>query len=127
MGQLRTIQEELVDLGYQIVAVSADRPEKLSATVDKNSLTYQLVSDATQEGATAFGLAFRDEQALQGSQRFRNLLEEASGRDHHTLPVPAVYLIGSDGIVDFLYVNPDHRVRLAPEILLAAARVHSEK
>ena len=95
--------------------------------MDKNSLTYQLVSDVSQEGATGFGLTFRDEQALQGSERFRNLLEEASGRDHHILPVLAVYLIGSDGVVDFLYVNPDHRVRLAPAILLAAARVHAEK
>ena len=127
MGQLRTIQEELVELGYQILAVSPDRPEKLSATVDKNSVIYQLVFDPSQEGATAFGLAFRDEQAMQGSERFRKLLEEASGEGHHILPVPAVYLIGSDGVVDFLYVNPDHRVRLAPEILLAAARVHSEK
>ncbi len=116
-----------MELGYQILAASPDRPEKLSATVDKNSVTYQLVSDPSQEGATAFGLAFRDEQAMQGSERFRKLLEEASGEGHHILPVPAVYLIGSDGVVDFLYVNPDHRVRLAPEILLAAARVHSEK
>ena len=103
-----------MELGYQILAVSADRPDKLSATVEKHSLTYQLLSDASQKGATAFGLAFRDEQAVQR-------------REHHTLPVPAVYLIGSDGIVDFLYVNPNPSVRLAPEILLAAARVHSEK
>ena len=39
---------------------------KSFATVDKNSVTYQLVSDPSQEGATAFGLAFRDEQAMQG-------------------------------------------------------------
>ena len=96
-------------------------------TVEEQELTYQILSDASQSGATALGLAFRDEAALQGAERFRELLEEASGMNHHTLPVPAVYLIGSDGVVDFLYVNPDHRVRLAPEILLAAARVFAEK
>ena len=39
------------------------------------------------------------------------------------LPVPAVYLVDSEGTVQFNYVHPNYRVRLDPDLLLAAAQV----
>ena len=38
------------------------------------------------------------------------------------LPVPAVFLVGTDQIVRFQYANPDHKVRLQADALLEAAR-----
>jgi peroxiredoxin len=116
-------------LGFEIVAASADRPEKLNETLDKNSLTYRLVSDASTEAAQAFGLAFQMPPEL--VDRYKNSLkidlEEASGQDHHVLPVPAIYLIDREGIVQFSYVNPNYRVRLEPSVVLAAARAYRPK
>ena len=42
--------------------------------------------------------------------------------DRSPLPVPAVYLIDGAGTVELHYVHPDYKVRLDPELLLAAAR-----
>jgi peroxiredoxin len=42
------------------------------------------------------------------------------------LPVPAVYLVASDGTIQLHYVHPDYRVRLDTELLLAAARAGRE-
>ena len=111
-------------MGFQIIAASADRPQKLAQTSEKVNMTYQLVSDASQEGAKAFGLAYKvDDQTHQRYKKGLGLdLEEASGYSHHILPVPAVYIIGTDGVIRFQYVNPDYRVRLDPDILLAAAQ-----
>jgi peroxiredoxin len=75
------------------------------------------------EAAKAFGLAFRvDDKGYQRLSGYGIDLEAASGEKHHLLPVPAVYLVGKDGIVQFQYVNPNYRVRLTPEVLLAAAK-----
>ena len=49
----------MVALGYKVVAVSPDRPEKLKATVNKNQLSYELVSDSTMQVARALGIAFQ--------------------------------------------------------------------
>jgi len=49
-------------------------------------------------------------------------LEAASGRDHHQLPVPSVFLVEAGGIIRWVYSNPDHRVRPDNESLLEAAR-----
>ena len=41
---------------------------------------------------------------------------------HIALPVPTVFVVGTDGVVRFRYVNPIHRVRLDVDGLLAAAK-----
>jgi peroxiredoxin len=123
LGQLQKIEDELLNLGYKILAISPDRPEKLRESVEKNELKYVLLSDAKMEAAKAFGLAFRVDAA--GYQRLSGFgidLEDASGEKHHLLPVPAVFLIGKDGIIQFQYANPNYKVRLTPEVLLAAAK-----
>jgi hypothetical protein len=49
--------------------------------------------------------------------------EGASGAKHHELPVPAVFLVAINGLIQFEYINPDYTVRAHPDVLLAAARV----
>ena len=46
---------------------------------------------------------------------------------HGVLPVPAVFVVGTDGVVRYQYVNPDHHTRLDAEVLLAAARGEMER
>ena len=123
LGQLQKAERELRELGFAIVAASADRPAKLRASVQKHALTYTLLSDARMNGARAFGIAFRVDDATR--QRYRSLgidLEEASGEEHHLLPVPSVFLIDRDGVIRFAYSNADFKVRLPTADLLAAAR-----
>ncbi len=128
LGELKQIQSELIKLGYQIVAVSPDRPEGLRATVAKHTLKYALFSDSSLDAAKAFGIAFRvDETTL---AKYKNLgidLEKESGKKHSLLPVPAVFLTDSSGVIQFEYINPDYKTRLRPEILLSAARVFARE
>ncbi|WP_154221908.1 hypothetical protein [Marinicella rhabdoformis] len=49
-------------------------------------------------------------------------LEKASGHKHRLLPAPATFLVGTDGMIQFQYINPDYKIRLAPSILMAAAQ-----
>jgi peroxiredoxin len=128
LGQLQKIESNLVELGFQIVAISPDRPENLAASVKKQRLAYTLLSDSLMEASKAFGLAYRvDAGMLQSLKRFGTDLEAASGQSHHLLPVPAVFLVRSDGRITFMYANPNYKVRLAPEVLLAAAQVDQQR
>jgi peroxiredoxin len=123
LGQLQRIQPQLIELGYQIIAISPDRPEKLRDTVEGRSLKYQVVSDSSMEAAKALGIAFQVSDAtIERYTRWNIDLEAASGQTHHLLPVPAVFLISTEGIIQFQFVHPNYRVRLDPEILLAVAR-----
>jgi peroxiredoxin len=127
LSDLNEIEEQLYEIGYQLLAISPDKPEKLRTTLDKNELGYTLLSDSPMNVSKAFGIAFKVDQET--IDRYKSIgldLEEDSGYDHHLLPVPAVYIVNTDGIVKFNYVNPDYKERINGEVLLKAARVYYE-
>ncbi|MBW3637604.1 MAG: AhpC/TSA family protein [Armatimonadetes bacterium] len=125
LAALAKIEPQLKTLGYQIIAVTPDSPSELSRTLGKQPLSYTLLSDSKMSAARALGLAFRvDDETFKKYQGFGLDLEKSSGEKHHLLPVPAVYLVGKDGLLNFSYVNPNYKVRLNGDVLLAAAKAY---
>lgn len=123
MGQLRKIEKPLADLGYQVVALAPDTSAKLAESRGKHEFDYALLSDAKMRAARGFGIAFTvDDETVKLYKGYGIDLTDASGETHQELPVPAVFLIGTDGVIDFQYINPDYRVRLSAEVVLAAAK-----
>ncbi|MDM3870692.1 peroxiredoxin-like family protein [Porticoccus sp. W117] len=122
LKELQGIQQELLDMGYQIVGISPDKAEGLKKTTEGEELKYQLLSDSKGDAARAFGIAFNaaKEYASRGP-RIVTMLENASGEKHHQLPVPAVFIL-KNGKVAYSYVNADYRTRLSAEELIKAAK-----
>ena len=123
LNQLQKINPELQELGYEILAVSPDRPEELKKSIEKNTLDYTLLSDSSMKAGIEFGIVFRvSDEIIEMYKKYNIDLESSSGMSHHLLPVPSVFIISADGFIKFEYVNPDYKIRLDPEVLLAAAR-----
>ena len=124
LGQLQSIETQLTKMGVQIVAVSADKPEKLKAAMKEHAFNFQLLSDNEMIAAQALGIAFRldDSTVMKYKKSYGIDIEADSGKTHHLLPAPSVFLIGTDGIIHFAYVNPNYKIRADPNILLAAAK-----
>jgi len=118
------IEDDLNKAGVQLLAISMDTPEKLKATPDRDKLGYRLFSDSNATAATAFGIAFKVDDALVKKYKdsYKIDLEAASGNDHHILPHPAVFVVGTNGMINFSHVNPDYKVRLDPAKILKAVR-----
>lgn len=111
-------------MDVRLLAISPDRPAKLRETIEKHKLGFQLLSDSPMRAARAFGIAYKVDDATLKQLRDSGIdLEEASGEKHHQLPVPAVFLVGTDSLIQFEYVNADYRVRLHPDLLVAAAKL----
>jgi peroxiredoxin len=123
LGQLQSIESQLVEMGFQVIAVSPDRPELLNTAVEKQDLKFQLLSDNDMTAATALGIAFKlDDATVAKYKKHYNIdIEADSGKIHHLLPVPSVFIINREGIITFTYVNPNYKVRIDPTLLLAAA------
>jgi peroxiredoxin len=122
-GQLAQIEETIKQLGFEIIAISPDKPQKLAESISKHKMGYALLSDSDMKAAMAFGIAFKlDDELLAKYAQFGINLKEASGFDHNMLPVPSVFVIDTEGTIKFKYVNPNYKTRLAPEVLLAALK-----
>ncbi|MBD3161339.1 MAG: redoxin domain-containing protein [Candidatus Eisenbacteria bacterium] len=123
LGQLQTIEPDLIRNGVRIIAVSPDLPENLRESSEKHDLEYTLMSDSGMEAARACGLAFEVDSTTVAAYAQHGLdLEEASGETHHQLPVPAAFLLDKEGTVHFSYVNPNYKTRIAPELVMAAVK-----
>ena len=122
MGQLREIESKLTGLGYQIVIISPDRPEKIQEFMAKNEYDYTLLSDSDLKAARALGVAYQvNDKTVETLESYNIDIEDASGKTHHLLPVPSIFIVDTEGVIQFEYVNPDYRVRIDSKTLLAAA------
>lgn len=124
LAELQGIHDQLRQMGYQVLAVSPDRPEELRKSAADQELDYALISDSDMRAADALGLAFRvDEPTVTRYLDEHQIdLEASSGREHNMLPVPAVFLADADGRIVFEHVDPNYRQRLSGDRILAAAR-----
>jgi peroxiredoxin len=123
LAQLQKIESSLLELAYQVLAISPDRPQNLAQSQKKLKPSYTLLSDSSMRVASAFGIAFHvDDATVEKYHGYGIDLEAASGEKHHLLPVPSVFIVGRDGMIGFTYVNPDYKVRIDSDVLLAAAK-----
>lgn len=118
--ELIKIYPQIKELGADLVGISPDSPKSSTDNATKNSIAFPILSDADVTAARAFGLAFTvDDQTIAKYKGFGIDLEKASGRDHHALPIPAVYIVDKAGKVVFAHSNPDYRQRLDTKTIIA--------
>lgn len=128
LSELRKIEKDMKAAGVQLLAISTDRPEELKKSIEKNKIEYQLYSDSKMNVAKAFGIAFKvDDQTVKKYKNYKIDLEAVSGEKHHLLPVPAVFALNKDSIIEFSHVNPNYKVRLSSNILTAVVQELSKK
>src|SRR6056297_814744 len=118
-GQLIKAYPQIQSTGAQMVAISPDSPESTTSNQSKNSIPFPVFSDSDLNAAKAFGLAFQvDNGTVNKYKQFGIDLESASGRDHHALPIPAVFIVDASGKIVFAHSDPDYKKRLDPAAII---------
>jgi peroxiredoxin len=117
LKEVGEIEQKLIDLGYQIVAISPDAPTKLKDTENKEKLNYTLLSDSETTLMQKVGIAFY------GPEKYKKLFVESSngGNDEGVLPAPSVFFVDKSGKVSFSYVDPNYKKRLSGKLILSIA------
>jgi peroxiredoxin len=120
--QLRAYQSVLPQisaLGARLVAISPQLPDNSLDTVNKNTLTFDVLSDVGNEVARSYGLVYSLPDEIRAALRSNNkALPSINGDESWELPVPATYVIARDRLVALAYIEVDYRKRLEPEALL---------
>ncbi|MDH3345566.1 MAG: AhpC/TSA family protein [Kiritimatiellaceae bacterium] len=125
LQQLQQVETNLIAMGFQIIAISPDRPVKLQKTVDSSALNYRLLSDSSMEAARAFGIAFQVDDATvkKYKDEYKIDIEADSGHTHHQLPVPSIFIADSNGKIMFTHSNPDYKKRMNSDVLIRAVEM----
>jgi peroxiredoxin len=125
---LQHILPEITRLGAKLVAVSPQTPDESLSTTEKNALSFSVLSDIGSTTAKAFGIAYDLAEELRPIYgRSGHALPEKNGDDSWVLPIPATYVIDTDGTIALAFVDVDYRNRLEPvEILTALQSLSNE-
>lgn len=106
--------------GAQLVAVSPQLAASNRRAQRENNLNFQILSDPGNEVAALFGLRFAlpDYLASLYKDTLQLDLEAVNGDGSWTLPMPARYVIGTDGVIVYAEVNADYTNRPDPTELM---------
>ena len=120
LAAVQKVMPKIKELGFQVIGISPDRPRKASGAGEKHELNYTLLSDSSAAAMKAFGVAFKVPDSLVSKYKIEYGIdiEGDSGETHNILPVPALYLIGTDGTIRFAHFDPNYRARLATSQIL---------
>jgi peroxiredoxin len=128
--QLKAYQKilpEILRLGASLMAVSPQRPDKSQATLLKNFLQYEVLSDLGNGVSGRFGLVYQvPEWARSTYLSFGSDLPEFNGDSSWTLPIPGTFVVGRERRILLAYADSDPRNRLEPAAILEALEVVAE-
>ncbi|NES77071.1 MULTISPECIES: peroxiredoxin-like family protein [Okeania] len=120
--ELRGLQKylpQITELGAKLIAISPETPDNSLSTTEKNELTFEVLSDRGNQVAKEFGLVFQLPEELRPIyQSFGIDLPAYNGDESFELPIPATYVVASDGTIIHAFVNPDYTQRLDPEEII---------
>lgn len=125
--ELRAFQRIIPDIeaaGASLVAISPEKPDDSPSTVEKNALTFEVLSDVGQKVGRAFRLVYDFSDELKSAYNGFGLDIPAKNgtAGEWALPMSATYIIDRDGVIIYAYTDADYRDRADPIDILAVLK-----
>ena len=116
---LQEIHKQIAAAKASLVAISPQTQKHSYMTRDMHKLRFSLLSDAGNKVARQFGLVYRLSPELQAMyESIYTKLPGYNGDQSWELPLPATYIIGSDGTISYDRIDADWRKRPESEEML---------
>ena len=125
--QLRALQARLADikgLGAELVAISPQVPDDSLSKDEISEMDFIVLSDQGAKVAAEYGVAWEVPEYLIEHMRVdRGLdLEAINNGNGSILPIPATFVLDSNGVVVWRYVDVDYRTRSEPQDIIDALK-----
>lgn len=122
--ELNALQQRLPDIrnaGGRLIAISPELPDSSLSHAEKLGLEFDVLSDVGNRVARDYGLVMTIHETLRPLYLEWGLdVPAANGDDSHELPVPATYVIDSNGVIRAACVDKDYTKRMEPDAIIAA-------
>ena len=120
---LEASYSEIRSLGASLVVVSQQTPQHNRITQRDLKISFPILSDKGGALAELFGIRFSLPEKVRPVFQALNVdLPAMNGESSWTLPMPARYVIGRDGVIAYAEIDPDYTQRPEPSELLPVLR-----
>src|SRR3954452_1012853 len=111
--------DRLKAMGAQIVAIMPETQEFTEKFKADSGAPFPVLTDLDNDYALSLNLAIWLGSEIQGLLSYQDMAR-FHGNDGWMLPIPAVFVVGRDGLVKARFVDPDFRKRMEIDDLLEA-------
>jgi peroxiredoxin len=107
--------------GVTPVAVSVDTPDKEAKLKATYTIPFPVLSDSDATMLEAFHVVHKvGDDELAKMKSFGVDLEASSGKTHHEIAIPALFLVDRGGVVRWAHSDPDFKTRPSTAQIMAA-------
>jgi peroxiredoxin len=123
---LAEIADDIRKLGGDIIAISPEMQQFGAALREYADAPFPVLTDLDNGYALQLNLVFwvGDEKREAMTQSGIDI-QPYNGNDTWTLPVPATFVVGRDGLVKARYIDPDYRRRMELDAIVEAVAAES--
>jgi peroxiredoxin len=111
--------DRITAMGAQIIAIMPETQEFTGEFKADSGVPFPVLTDLDNGYALSLNLAIWLGSEIQGLLSYQDMAR-FHGNDGWMLPIPAVFVVGRDGIVKARFVDPDFRKRMEIDDLLEA-------
>jgi peroxiredoxin len=122
INALARAHREVAASGGQIVAIMPDRQKYSAELKITGELPFPILTDMDNGYALSLNLAIWVGAEMQKMMTGRQDLPTFQGNSSWMLPIPATFVVGTDGRIRARFVDPDYRKRMAVEELIEAIK-----
>jgi peroxiredoxin len=123
VSALAEIADDVAGVAGGIVAIVPDRQEYAAKLRAEANAPFPVLTDIDNAYALSLGLVFWVGEEMERHMRARDVdLGSSQGNDNWFVPVPATFIVGTDGKIVARHVDPDYRKRMEVEAVLTALR-----
>jgi len=113
---LKELEESLLSIsskGASVVAVTPEKPEYVTKSVEKTKATFSILHDEALKIMKSYDVAYKlDSKAINKYKKIKVDLNVINGPvNSENLPVPAVYVINKQGVIVYRFFDPDYTNR----------------
>lgn len=121
--QIRQLTEawpEFQKRGVTPVLISADKPDASAMAKATYEIPFPVLSDPDLKAHQAFNVIVQiEDETAEKYRTYGIVLEDWSGRGHHKIAAPGIFLLDQNGKVQWAHVSQDYRTRPSVKQLLA--------
>ncbi len=121
--ELKALQQALPEiklLDAQLIAISPNTPDNSISSIEKHGLEFEVLTDAGNNIAKEFKLVFNLADELRPIfKQFNFDVPKYNGDESWELPIPATYIVNTDGRIVHSFVNADYTQRMEPNEIIS--------
>lgn len=122
LSEFATRAKELQDKGIKLIAITPEAQDGIDKTKEKTKADFTIVTDSDGSIQKAFDVDYgvTDGYLSKVQEKLKVAISENNANGKSELPVPATYVINTNGEIIFAHFDPDYHNRASIDDILGA-------